>query len=367
MIILYSALLLCFSLWLIFNLLFMPRPSGFTNTKAAGTVSVLVPMRNEEKNAEALLHNLKQINAPHVRFLFLDDSSEDSTLSILRKKTAEWKEADVLTGRPLPAGWTGKNYACHQLAEKADTDFLCFIDADVRVTPDTINVFQETAHSRQAKLLTGFPKFPVSGALAALLVPMQHFVIALHLPLLPANYTSRPIFTAAHGAFIFVERQAYERAGGHASVKDAIVDDVALTRLFKANGFRSLLLNITEHVTCYMYESNRDVWRGFGKNIFPGIGRSFLLAVLLTLFYTVFFIVPLPLFIYGAAAASWLFCLPYLLIVFMKLYTDIVFRQKKWLCLFMPFSAAALLAVLFYSIYLTVRQKGYTWKGRTYQ
>ncbi|WP_374561848.1 glycosyltransferase family 2 protein [Sinobaca sp. H24] len=116
----------------------------------------------KEKNAEALLHNLKQINAPHVRFLFLDDSSEDSTLSILRKKTAEWKEADVLTGRPLPAGWTGKNYACHQLAEKADTDFLCFIDADVRVTPDTINVFQETAHSRQAKLLTGFPKFPVS-------------------------------------------------------------------------------------------------------------------------------------------------------------------------------------------------------------
>lgn len=367
MIMLYTALLVLFSLWLILNLLFMPRPSLRPETAVRETVTVLVPLRNEEKNAEALIRNLKKLKSARVRFLFLDDSSEDATLSLLRTHTADWKEAAVLNGRPLPPGWTGKNFACHQLAEKAETDYLCFIDADVRLAPEAIAVFQETARSRRAKMLTGFPKFPVSGILASLLVPMQHFVIALHLPLLPANYTTRPIFTAAHGAFIFAERAAYQQIGGHASVKGAIVDDVALARQFKSHGHRSPLMNITEYVTCYMYETSRDVWEGFGKNIFPGIGRSYFLAALLTIFYTIFFILPLPLFIYGAVTSSWIFCLPFLFIIFIKWYVDIRFRQKKWLCLFMPFSAISLIAVLFYSIYLTVRQKGYTWKGRTYQ
>ncbi|MCQ5363981.1 hypothetical protein NOW01_03045 [Anoxybacillus salavatliensis] len=120
--------------------------------------------------------------------------------------------------------------------------------------------------------------------LVSVLVPLQHFFIFFHLPLVFANYTNMRATTAAHGACLFFERTAYEAIGGHASVKQELVEDVMIARKMKEHRYRVILANVSTHVVCYMYETNKEVWAGFLKNVYIGLNRSPLFVLLLTMF-----------------------------------------------------------------------------------
>jgi len=230
-------------------------------------VSILVPMRDEERNVIPLIQNLQKLSYANVEYILLDDHSSDSTLALAKAQTMNDKRFRLIEGVPLKKGWAGKVHACHQLSENASGDFLLFLDADARLKPDTLENFLPFFEKGKVQLVTGFPRFPVTSWLSKLLVPMQHFVIWLHLPLSLANYTSYKQATAAHGAFMFFERNAYLAVGGHRAVWDSIVEDVNLARVMKQHVFSVKLVNPTSYVTCHMYETNEEVWSGFLKNI----------------------------------------------------------------------------------------------------
>lgn len=369
MILIYISTLVLFLLWTIINSLFMPRlkKTGDEN----GLVSILVPLRDEERNVKDLVTSLQKLTYPHFEVLFLDDHSSDQTLHLLRKYTKNDSRFTIFEGNELPEGWTGKVYACHQLSEHARGEYLMFNDADLRLSPDTIQTSVALMQKKRASMLTGFPAFPVSLFLEKLLVPLQHFVVFFHLPLAPANYSTLPAFTAAHGAFMIVHKDAYEQVGGHASIRETLLDDIDLAKAFKREGKHVLLANITKMVTCFMYQTNREVWNGFTKNLFPGLGRSRFLIAFLFLFYGCFYIGPLVLILIGLYASftgSFQFTLfvPYLLIVFQKAWVDLRTEQRIILSLLMPFSALAFMVLLIHSMRKGLKQKGYVWKGRTY-
>ncbi|MCM2674195.1 glycosyltransferase [Alkalicoccobacillus plakortidis] len=261
--------------------------------------------------------------------------------------------------------WVGKVYACHQLSQQASGEYLLFLDADVRLEPNTIELSLELLDKKRVGLLSGFPKFPVDGFLASLLVPMQHVLIYLHLPLYLANYTTYAAASAAHGSFMFFDSKIYRSFGGHQAVKSSLVEDVHLTRAVKQSGERTCLANMTSHATCYMYHSNREVWNGFSKNAFPGIGRSFLLAVIVISFYSLAFVLPL-LLLWFAFTLHWLWALPLVISLMIRLLIDWLSNQKIWIGLFMPFSALSFIIILIRSMYLSLNKSGFTWKGRTY-
>ncbi|MCA0174111.1 glycosyltransferase [Bacillus sp. RAR_GA_16] len=369
MFVIYLCILSLFLFWTIINSLFMPRlkKTGDEN----GLVSILVPLRDEERNVKDLVTSLQRLTYHHFEVLFLDDHSSDQTLHLLRKHTRNDSRFTVLEGNELPEGWTGKVYACHQLSEHARGEYLLFNDADLRLSPDAIQASLSLMKKKSAAMLTGFPAFPVSLFLEKLLVPLQHFVVHFHLPLAPANYTTLPAFTAAHGAFMMVHKEAYQQVGGHASIRDTLLDDIDLAKAFKRKGKHVLLANITKMVTCYMYQTNREVWNGFTKNLFPGLGRSRFLIGLLFLFYGCFYVGPLVFILIGlytSIAGSFQFNLfiPYLLIVLQKAWIDLRTEQRMTLSLLMPFSAIAFMVLLIHSMQTGLKQKGYVWKGRTY-
>ncbi|SIS38262.1 glycosyltransferase [Salimicrobium flavidum] len=348
-------------LWTIFNSFFLPELTAET-AENHPFVSVLVPLRNEERNVTPLVDSLKRIEYAHAEFILLDDQSEDETYNLLLESTKNDTRFRIVQGEPLQEGWNGKVYACHQLSSYAKGEHLFFVDADVRVSSRSVEKFLSLQQRKQASFISGFPSFRNSCLLGHLLVPMQHFVINLHLPLFMANKTNIPMFTAAFGGCLFIDRKAYDEIGGHTRVHDSLVEDVHLAKEMKHNRKRSLLANVTSDICCRMYETNREVWNGFKKNIFPGLGRSISLAVSVIILYTTLFLVPFVMaFITGGM--WWFICAT---LIGLKLFIDLRTRHPWWVSFFLPLSVLSMLSVLISSILVDRQSKKYKWKGRSY-
>lgn len=357
---------IAFFFWIVLNRLFLPALPKKAALAKAPFVSVLVPMRNEERNVPSIVRSLKQTDWEHAEFIILNDQSTDGTQAALEREIAEDPRFTVLQGVELPSGWVGKVHACHQLQKRATGDYLFFVDADVRFRKQAIRQTLSLMEKRKAALVSGFPAFEVPVFLSKLLVPMLHFVVLFHLPLPLANYTKFPAATAANGMWMAFERQAYESIGGHEAVRASLVEDVHIARTLKKAGYKVVLANITASVTCRMYETSGEVWEGFLKNSYTGIGRSPLIASLLTLFYAGFYIFPLFLAAAGLFSGNFLWLVPYFLTVLQRWYVDMVTNQRWYLAFLMPLQAAAMLAVMLAAMRKSMKNESYTWKGRHY-
>ncbi|HSI66638.1 MAG TPA: glycosyltransferase family 2 protein, partial [Planococcus sp. (in: firmicutes)] len=192
----------------------MPRLPKKPDLVSEPLVSVLVPMRNEERNVEALIKSLRASSYNRMEFIVLNDQSTDRTQEKLEAAIGQDPRFTILQGRQLPEGWVGKVHACHQLQEAAGGDYLLFIDADIQFKPQAIEQSLALMNRRHAKLLTGFPAFEVPPFLSKLLVPMMHFVVFFHLPIMLANFSRFRAATAACGMWMMFERKSYEKMGG---------------------------------------------------------------------------------------------------------------------------------------------------------
>ncbi len=355
------------NIWTIINSFFLFPLLSSRSLSKFPKVSLLIPLRNERDNVSGLLDSLKNISYPDVEFILLDDQSEDGTYDLLCSHTEEDKRFVIKKGKELPDGWNGKVYACHQLASYAEGNYLLFLDADARVSKGIIHQSLATLRKHKASMLSGFPHYPNSNFLAHLLVPLQHMVVLFHLPLMAANLTTKPAFTAACGIFILIERDAYEQIGGHESVKGSLVEDVHLAREVKKHDLKMILVNITPSVISYMYNTAQETWEGFKKNIFSGIGRSKTMVFLLSIIYIVIFVLPFLYSCYAFISGNFLYLLPYLLIVAFKMYIDIRTGHPLWLSWFLPLSAVLLITLMWHSMIVSLKGENYQWKGRFYK
>ncbi|MBA2174371.1 glycosyltransferase [Halobacillus locisalis] len=355
------------NVWTVINSLFLFPLVRSPKLHESPSVSLLVPLRNEQENVQGLIASLKQLTYENLEVILLDDHSEDDTYNLLSRQIEGDNRFRIIQGKALPEGWNGKVHACHQLASQASGDYYLFLDADARVAPKIIERTLATMKKHGASMLSGFPHYPNRHFLSHMLVPLQHMVVQLHLPLMVANTTKKPTFTAACGIFIMIEKEAYKAIGGHESVRNSLVEDVHIAREVKKNGYKMLLANITPSVLSFMYDSSKETWEGFKKNIFSGLGRSSWMVLFLSLFYSLAFILP---FIYvGVAIAEQnaLYLLPYLLTVTFKMYVDARTGHPLWLSFFIPISVMLLIALMFTSMFVHVRGQNYQWKGRSYE
>jgi cellulose synthase/poly-beta-1,6-N-acetylglucosamine synthase-like glycosyltransferase len=301
-----------------------------------------------------------------LEFIILDDQSTDHTSALLAKHTQIDLRFRVMNGRRLPSDWIGKVHACQQLQKEAKGDYFLFLDADVRLKAHTVEKTLALLLQKKGKLLTGFSAFEVPTFLSKLLVPMQHFVVLFHLPLMIANRTNMPAATAAHGAFMFFERKTYQQLGGHKKVRSSLVEDVHLAREMKKEGHKVILANITADVNCRMYETNQEVWEGFLKNIFNGLGRSTSMVWLLSLFYGLFYAGPLIFLVMSLITLNGYYTIPYFIIAAQALFVHYVTNQRLALSLLMPLSAISFIIIMNASMFKAWFKQSYVWKGRHY-
>ena len=82
---------------------------------------------------------------------------------------------------------------------------------------------------------------------------------------------------AANGQHLLFRRDAYEAIGGHAAVRDHLVEDVALGRLVAARTDEGMVLincDGSQLLGCRMYTCFAEVWEGFTKNLRAAFAES---------------------------------------------------------------------------------------------
>jgi len=249
---------------------FRPAPPPAAGPPPA--VSVLVPARNEERAIGRLCRDVLASTGVDLELVVLDDSSDDRTAAIVADIAAEDPRVRVVAGRPLPAGWCGKQHACRQLAEAARHDTWVFLDVDVSPAPAAVARCVAFLDASGAALASGFPRQATSGLLDWLLLPLIHFILLGYLPIVRSRQDSSPGLAAGCGQLFVTRRGDYERAGGHAAIKASLHDGVKLPRAYRRAGLATDIFDATDLASCRMYERSTDVWRGLSKNATEGIG-----------------------------------------------------------------------------------------------
>ncbi|RQW07094.1 MAG: glycosyltransferase [Calditrichaeota bacterium] len=231
-------------------------------------VSVLIPARNEEHNISVCLDSLLQQDYPNYEILVLDDESSDQTAMIVEKYATAHTHIHLLKGKKLPDGWTGKNWACYQLAGEAKGDVFIFSDADNWYNKSAITRSIAWMNRYGLGMLSAFPQQLSITFFEKLIIPVIDLFLYGSLVLWLTYYSRFPSLSAANGQWIAIRREIYQKLGGHKAVRQEIVEDVRLIRLAKKDQIRVMTLAGTGMVYGRMYNSARGVWQGFTKNIF---------------------------------------------------------------------------------------------------
>lgn len=264
-------------------------------------VSVLVPARNEELNVEDCVTSLLAQEYPDFEVLVLDDHSTDNTPIILSRLQRSDRRLQVFKGQPLPEGWLGKHWACHQLSLAARGELLLFTDADTRHHPlmlrDAVAVQQQEA----SDLMTGLPREEAVSWGERLVVPIIGWSVLALLPVGLAHRLKNALFCMGIGQFMLFRRAAFWAVGGFAGVRSDPVDDMALARRVKSMGLRWRLVDLTSRVSCRMYRGFREAADGLGKSVFPALGGRLWVLGLLCLLLAWLYLAPL------GAWSGWVF------------------------------------------------------------
>jgi chlorobactene glucosyltransferase len=343
-------------------------------------VSIIVPMRNEEKNVRRCMGSLLSQNYPNFEVIAVDDSSKDNTLNILKEFASRHNNLEVIEGNPLPEDWVGKSYALWRGVERAKGDWLLFVDADTASHPYMLTSVVKYVDENEIDMLSISPFQVLETFWERVIQPVVLSFIYYAFPYRRIN-DPKSKMAAANGQFILIKQSIYRAVGGHSAIKNRIVEDVALAGLVKDRGYRLHFVRGKNLIKTRMYTNFGEIWEGWTKNLFFGLGRKweriiFPVGILLALG-----IVPPILFTWSFVKVIFLGAqtLPLLLILaestFLLVLVIYSFWQQSVKLFAIPgyYSFTVLLGVLIYiaiilsSVYKVVSGMGVRWKERVYR
>ena len=332
---------------------------------------MLIPARNEEENIAVCVKGLLAQDYPDFQLIVLDDNSEDRTLEILEKFAGEDSRLQIISGQPLPEGWLGKHWACHQLAGAADGEFLLFADADTVHEPDMLRYTAAAMVAENAALISVLPRQRVVTCAEMLSIPAFYLGMLCGVPMELTRLQRNPLLFACLGQFLVFRRDSYNASGGHAAVRQNIVDDIAIGRRIHKMGLRYRLLDGNGQVSCRMYHNLNRVWKGLTKSTFATFNFDPLLLIGMWLYILILFISPVIMLMVGLLAPQ---VLPFKitamagLAIFLGLLLWTInhrrFHFPLSLVLIYPLSVLFMAVIAISSMVLTMRGKA-LWKGRS--
>jgi len=217
--------------------------------------SIIIPARNEEHNLPVLL---RSINAQAVRpleIIVVDDGSTDRTATVARELGAT-----VIASQPLPDGWRGKTWACHQGAQAATGNLLLFLDADAWFETDGLS-----------KILASYTGGAFSvGPYHAVRQPYEQLSAFFNLVM-----TAGTVPGGLFGQMLLVDRESYRRVGGHAAVQGRTLENFFLAALFREAGIPVHSVTGKGMLAFRMYPGGlRELIEGWTKGFASGAGQT---------------------------------------------------------------------------------------------
>ena len=348
---------------------------GHTDEENLPSLTVVVPARNEAGRIGECLRSILSQDHPRLGIIIADDRSGDDTAGICRRIAAGDDRLMVHTVTNLPPGWLGKSHALWSAAQQAQSDWLLFLDADCRLLPNGLRSAAVYALERKVDFLSLWPRDGSRGFWEHLLIPLCGAMIVIWYGSRRVNDPKYP-HAFANGQFILVHREAYLRFGGHEAVKDAIIEDVPLARCAKAAGLSVLTALGSDIYQVRMYESLREIVRGW-RRIYLGVltRRQLILSMMSILVGSLLPYVMIPIAIATVAspdASGWWRAWLYASVIHLLalLFTSIRFfglaRCRLRYLVFYPLSCLGVLGILGGAFMRSFGCKRVDWRQTTY-
>jgi cellulose synthase/poly-beta-1,6-N-acetylglucosamine synthase-like glycosyltransferase len=305
----------------------------------------------------------------------VDDHSMDGTRQIAIDVARDFAGVTVLEAGKLEKGWTGKANAIWTAAKRARGRWLLFTDADTIHEPGDLRRAIHEATRHKAGMLSYSPRQIVSGLAQRTLMPLVFCELALAYPPAKVSDPNQRI-AAANGQFLLVEREAYRRLGGHASVADKVLEDVQLAFLAKRRKVGLRFRYAQDAVSTRMYRSTGAMIEGWTKNLALLFDNSLLLAMWRALDFLL--LVGLPVLtvelwnarfrVHGIEwlGAGWVLALLWVRTL-VRLYARVAKSNFPFLdCVLAPLGLPLFVALLYRSWFQHRILKRVSWKGREY-
>jgi glycosyltransferase involved in cell wall biosynthesis len=233
-------------------------------------VSAVVPARNEEKVIAACVDSLAAQREIR-EILVIDDQSTDRTLAVARGLMEQYPQVRLLETKELPPGWVGKNNAVWQGAQAAKGEWLLFTDADAVHSETSAEKALEVGEREDAVLVSFSPEQVMETWYEKSLNSYVYCRLGSRFSYADVNDRGKDL-AAASGQFLMIRRDVYEAIGGHASIANEVLEDVALARRVKSAGYRIWFGSGKGIVRVRMYRSFAAMWEGWKKNLYPLMG-----------------------------------------------------------------------------------------------
>lgn len=320
-------------------------------------VSVLIPARNEEAVLGHLLRSLEQQDYPDFEVIVCNDHSSDNTDEVVNWFTGEDSRFHIFLSEKLPEGWLGKNFACHQLSQRASGKYLIFLDADVELSSDALSRAVAFFQEKKLALLSVFPQQRMNTVAELSSVPVMNWILQSLLPMILVQKTRFPSLSAANGQFMMFGAEEYRKYDWHSRVRNLNVEDIRLARLVKSEGLKMAVLLGDRDVFCRMYRYWKEAVHGFSRNIHEYFGGSRAVLVAFWLIVSLG-----PLIVWAGLGLNFLGAFV-LLVLMNRLFVAAAARQSVWTVVLHPVQMISFNVIVFYHLYRRMK-KDTEWKGR---
>jgi cellulose synthase/poly-beta-1,6-N-acetylglucosamine synthase-like glycosyltransferase len=348
------------------------RPIPPLAVSQSPSVTVLIPAKDEGEGVRASLGRVLALDYPDVRVIAIDDRSSDQTGAIMDEIASKHPTRLQVIHIPpggLPAGWLGKCNALHAAAANVTSAWILFIDADVKVEPDSLSAVLALAVGREYDAVSIMTRLECEGFWEELILPLTAASVGAITLMSMTNEDKRKHIAFANGQFFLIRRAAYERVGGHAAVRDNITEDVALMRLLKKNDFRVRLYYGRDFASTRMHTTWRQLFNGWAR-IFSGVTNRKPWRILAAMAFVGVSGLSAHAVVIAAALArdQRLFVLAALHLFLMTTILAAVYRMsgnRARFALLYPLAAGVLIALYAYAVRACVTGK-IAWRGTSY-
>lgn len=235
------------------------------------TVTVLVPVLNEEQRLAACLAGLSAQPPVVTEILVIDGGSADGTREVADAAGTSDPRIRWIDASPVPNEWNGKVWGLQRGFELRDprSRWVLTIDADVRPGGDLVPSL--LAHARRVNLealsvattqhLSGMAEAMVHPALLATLVYRYG---------IPGNIETGPEAVQANGQCFLARAHVLERIDGFRRGRHAISEDVAIARELAHDGVPVGFFEPEPDarlIEVEMYASARDAWTNWTRSL----------------------------------------------------------------------------------------------------
>lgn len=340
-------------------------------------ICAVIPARNEAEMIAFSLRSLFQQSYPgSFAIVLVDDNSTDNTAIIaqeLAKELNKTEQLHIISGAPLPAGWSGKLWAMEQGIRYAETltplpDYFLLTDADIQHHSTNLYELVTKAKQENLDLVSLMVLLRCESFWEKLLIPAFVFFFQKLYPFPLVNNPNKSIAAAAGGC-ILIKRETLTQIGGIERVKQALIDDCALAAAVKNPG--KIWLGLTESTRSLRpYPTLESIWDMVARTAYTQLNYSPFLLLGTVLGMTLVYLVAPLAAIGGLLMGNLAIALPglitWLLMVIAYFPTIKLYHCSPIFAFCLPIIALLYNLMTIDSAWRHWRGKGGAWKGRVY-